>query len=383
MALLRGLLGFNPGFRLISARNFALYTQSMRNSKHYNLWYPVPQWRPTWAMLSCCTFSTSNPTATNTRSTITTDGQEGDATVLEPTDDAVENEGKNTAPSRGDRSRNDGNQDQSQGTDSKTKGKHKLFLPFGIVGSASIVLAGYFISVFRREDEELMTMLERGLDRIVEHMNGMFSNDDGPLLPDVKDLNYPPNLPTLVVDLDKVVAKLEYDRRTGWQVKKRPFADRFFRELVNYYEIVVWSDDNYPMATDVANRWGLPVIGCIHRDRCTKFKGSYIKDLSKLGRNLNRVILVDHDRMACMLQEENAILVREFDGDENDRELLHLLGLLKSIALNPQDVKQQLKNHGGGLDRDIGRRFSEKNQQDTERAKARQSLSKLLGFKHF
>ncbi|GIX63855.1 mitochondrial import inner membrane translocase subunit TIM50, putative [Babesia caballi] len=259
-------------------------------------------------------------------------------------------------------------------------------MPLGIFGCASLVLVGYLFSHLREKSEgdvKVSTMLERCWDYMVEVATSMFPQEEGPLLPDVSQLNYPPNLPTLVVDLDKVVAKLEYNRRTGWQVKKRPYADRFFRELINYYEIVLWSDDAYPMATDVANRWGLPVVGCLHRDRCTKFQGSYIKDLSKLGRDLRRVVMLDHDRGACTLQEENAILVREFDGDENDRELLHLIGLLKTIAVNPQDVKAQLRQLGGGLDPDLGRRFAEKNQQDSERAKSRQSLSKLLGFKHY
>ncbi|KAK1444051.1 hypothetical protein BgAZ_209270 [Babesia gibsoni] len=270
--------------------------------------------------------------------------------------------------------------------DEELDGEVLRVIPMGIFGCASLVLAGYWLSYLRSKDEEdvgILAMVERSMDQMVEKLLALFPSDDNKLLPDVKDLNYPPNLPTLVVDLDKVVAKLEYDRRIGWQVKKRPYADRFFRELVNYYEIVIWSDDSYPVATDVANRWGLPVIGCIHRDQCKKFRNSYIKDLSKLGRDLRRVVLLDHDRIACLLQEGNAIIVKEFDGDENDTELLHLLGLLKTIAISPHDVTYQLKQLGGGLDTTLPKRFAEKTMLDSERARSRQNLSKRLGFKHY
>ncbi|KAF4724408.1 hypothetical protein FOZ63_029297, partial [Perkinsus olseni] len=47
----------------------------------------------------------------------------------------------------------------------------------------------------------------------------------GPWLLDLETMHYPEYVPTLIVDLDKVVCHLEYDRKTGWQVVKRPGAD--------------------------------------------------------------------------------------------------------------------------------------------------------------
>lgn len=39
----------------------------------------------------------------------------------------------------------------------------------------------------------------------------VFPDDSEPLLPDFADLNYPNFLPTLVVDFDGVLAKIEHD----------------------------------------------------------------------------------------------------------------------------------------------------------------------------
>ncbi|EKX74180.1 conserved hypothetical protein [Theileria equi strain WA] len=286
---------------------------------------------------------------------------------------------------------------ESTNNDASDKPKW-IFSPFGIFGCAGLFFTGcglsYLLdegrshsdpSAFYDKDEKLT--MQNAFRKIKVAMQDyavhILNPKNEPLLPDYKDLNYPPNLPTLVIDMDKVVAKIEYDRKNGWRVKKRPYADQFFRELVNYFEIVIWSDDSYPVATDIASRWGLPVIGCIHRNHCKKFKGNYIKDLSRLGRDLKRVILVDHDRVACMLQEKNAILIKEYNGDENDMELYYLINLLKTIAINPQDVTVQIKNLGGGLDYELGRRFSEQLAITQEKAKNRMNISKKFGFKHF
>ncbi|XP_953769.1 uncharacterized protein TA16800 [Theileria annulata] len=273
--------------------------------------------------------------------------------------------------------------------DFKTGSKLKRFrfLPFGIYGGALLVFSGFALSYYIDRGKDLKGLkFSQVLDDLTQYVydtiEEFFPTDNSPLLPDFKELNYPPNLPTLVLDLDKVIAKMEYDRKLGWRVKKRPYADNFFKELINYYEIVIWSDDAYPVAYDIANHWGLPVIGCIHRDHCKKFKGSYIKDLSRLGRDLDRVVMIDHDKTACALQQDNCILIKEFDGDENDEELLLLINLLKTMAINPTDVKAQIRELGGGHDYGIGRRFSERFCMKQKIAEKRMNLSKMMGFKH-
>lgn len=211
---------------------------------------------------------------------------------------------------------------------------------FNFYNYAGLLGLGCIVSLFYDKKDNSVTIGERlenffnnCTEKATSLIDKFFPPNNEPLLPDFKELNYPPNLPTLVIDVDKVIAKLVYDRRVGWQVVKRPGADNFFKELVNYYEIVIWSDDNYPMASDVVYKWGLPVIGCIHRDQCKKFKGKFIKDLSRLGRNLNRTILIDHEKTATMMQPENSIIIREFNGSEDDDELKLLIDMLKSIMI--------------------------------------------------
>ncbi|KMZ82781.1 hypothetical protein PVIIG_03596 [Plasmodium vivax India VII] len=233
--------------------------------------------------------------------------------------------------------------------------------------------------------EELLKILKNKTEMLENKYNDIlhelidkyFPLSNEPLLPDFKDLNYPENLPTLVIDLNYVIAKLEYDRKTGWRVLKRPYADLFFKELSSFYEIVIWSDDNFPVAQEVISKWGIPAIGCLHRDQCSKRKRYYVKDLKRLGRNLDRVVIIDHDAHAFMLQPENGILIKEFHGDVNDREILCLIDLLKSFAISSYDISQFLRKYGGG-DYNIGKRYMQLKSDTEQKSQRIRSLGKIF-----
>jgi len=177
-----------------------------------------------------------------------------------------------------------------------------------------------------------------------------------PWLLELAAMKYPENIPTLVLDLDKVILLLEHDSRQGWHVIKRPFADQFFREISHYFEVVIFSDDVFPVAIEIANKWNLPVTGVLHRDFCKRKRNSYVKDLSKLGRNLDRVLMIDHDPAAFQLQPENGIRIKPFTGDTTDSELMDLLEFLKAAATSNMDLRKFVEKFGGG-DEDIGRRY--------------------------
>ena len=230
-----------------------------------------------------------------------------------------------------------------------------------------------FFQHLRSQKEHLQHSIQSRLDTI-------FPPSSTPLLPDAKDLNYPPNFPTLVLDLNHVILKMEYSRKFGWRVIKRPGADDFFKEMVYFYEIVLWSDDSFPIAQDICSHWKLPVVGVLHRDQCNKFNGHYVKDLSRLGRSLERVLAVDHDQAAFSMQPENGILISEFNGNPTDTDLKALAGFLKTAALSPhKDLRQFIKDYGGG-DINLVKRWAVKQGEKEKKATARRHLgSKLLG----
>lgn len=197
-----------------------------------------------------------------------------------------------------------------------------------------------------------------------------------PWLLELATMKYPEHIPTLVLDVDKVFLHLDHDSRQGWHVIKRPFADQFFKEISLYYEIVLFSDDVFPVAQDIASKWNLPVTGVLHRDFCYKRREHYVKDLSKLGRKLDRVLMIDHDPESFRLQPGNGIVIRPFTGDLADSELADLIDFLKAAALSP-DVRQFVAKFGGG-DEDIGRRYLLHKQGQDSKVEQRRSVGRAL-----
>ena len=62
--------------------------------------------------------------------------------------------------------------------------------------------------------------------------------------------------------------------------------------------------------------------------------GRYIKDLSYLNRDPKNIIVIERDIRNVSKHPQNVILLKEFDGDDSDQELIKLLPLLESNLLS-------------------------------------------------
>ena len=68
-----------------------------------------------------------------------------------------------------------------------------------------------------------------------------------------------------------------------------------------------------------------------------------MKDLSKLGRDLSKVVIVDNIKENFQRQPENGLHIIDFEGDENDQELIYLLEDLLQLFSKPGiDVRNYL-----------------------------------------
>ena len=69
----------------------------------------------------------------------------------------------------------------------------------------------------------------------------------------------------------------------------------------------------------------------------------YVKELSKLGRDLSKIIIVDNLSQCFKLNNENGILISSFFGeDENDKALIELQKILIKIYFDNDDVGKSL-----------------------------------------
>lgn len=81
------------------------------------------------------------------------------------------------------------------------------------------------------------------------------------------------------------------------------------------------------------------------RQHTIQVQNTYIKDLSRIGRDLSRIIIIDNLAENFQLQPDNGIFIREWTGDPTDTALAELLPLLKEIAVKKSpDVRLALKS---------------------------------------
>jgi CTD small phosphatase-like protein 2 len=67
--------------------------------------------------------------------------------------------------------------------------------------------------------------------------------------------------------------------------------------------------------------------------------------LSKLGRSLEKTVIVDNVADNYKYQADNGLNISNFEGDENDTELDHLLqDLYEMFNSHPNDVREYLPN---------------------------------------
>jgi RNA polymerase II subunit A small phosphatase-like protein len=77
----------------------------------------------------------------------------------------------------------------------------------------------------------------------------------------------------------------------------------------------------------------------LFRDHCFSYQGSYIKDLSLLGRPMQDVIIVDNSPNAYYFHPENSVPILSWYDDPDDRCLFEMIPLLEALS-QVDDVRQ-------------------------------------------
>ncbi|OHT08360.1 NLI interacting factor-like phosphatase family protein [Tritrichomonas foetus] len=111
----------------------------------------------------------------------------------------------------------------------------------------------------------------------------------------------------------------------------RPGAERFLRELGTLYEIVIFTASCQIYADKVINTIDKSKVvkHRLYRESCTDFGGSYVKDLSRLNRNLEKIIIIDNSSVSYLLQPYNAISISSWYDDPTDNQLFVISDFLK------------------------------------------------------
>ncbi|KAG5993759.1 mitochondrial inner membrane protein required for protein import [Claviceps spartinae] len=155
---------------------------------------------------------------------------------------------------------------------------------------------------------------------------------------------------TLCISLDDLLVHSEWTRHHGWRVAKRPGMDYFVRYLTQYYELVLFTSAPFAMAEPLVRKldpyhffmWSL------FREATKYEDGELVKDLSYLNRDLSKVIILDTNPQHVRKQPENAIILKPWEGDPKDKDLVGLIPFLEYICtMEYSDVRKAIKSFEG------------------------------------
>ena len=162
--------------------------------------------------------------------------------------------------------------------------------------------------------------------------------------------DFPPFLPqinkkykyTLVLDMDETLIHYFFTHTNG-MFFVRPHCFDFLKELNDIYEIVTFTAGTKEYADNILNILDIDnniIKYRLYRQHTTILGCSIYKDLSKLGRDLSRVIIIDNLKENFKMQPNNGIFIKTWTNDINDVQLKDILKILKDInSFNVTDVR--------------------------------------------
>ena len=178
------------------------------------------------------------------------------------------------------------------------------------------------------------------------NINESILNTETPYLPPLDYGNYKYSL---VVDLDEtLIYSFLLNGENTYLI--RPYCFEFLNEMSTYYEIVVFTAGTKEYADKILNQidknksW---IKYRLYREHLTfdDEELSIFKDLSKLGRDLSKTIIIDNRQENFELQPNNGLLIKTWNGNFDDKELFDLKNILKGIYSYGQmiDVRNLIK----------------------------------------
>ena len=167
------------------------------------------------------------------------------------------------------------------------------------------------------------------------------------------------NKKTLVLDLDEtlvhsqffefsipsdITIKIEIEKEIyDIHVLVRPGVEKFIETMKDYYEIIIFTASISKYADILMNIID-PNKYCpyrLFREHCSFVNNNYVKDLTRLGRDLKDIVIVDNSPLSYSFNPNNGLPILSWFDDYNDNELDKITPILIFLS-NVEDVREYI-----------------------------------------
>ena len=153
---------------------------------------------------------------------------------------------------------------------------------------------------------------------------------------------------SLVLDLDETLVHFKeiIDKEGNGIMRIRPGINEFLEEVGKYYELIIFTtatQDYADALIDAIEEDKIYFEHRFYRNHAIIMNNDFVKDLNRIGRPLDKIIIVDNMPQNFRLQKENGIMIKAFWGEDvYDTVLYDLIPILVNIAKDGGDVRKGL-----------------------------------------
>ena len=156
---------------------------------------------------------------------------------------------------------------------------------------------------------------------------------------------------SLILDLDETLVHFKVNNEDDSEgvLQIRPGVIPFLELVGKYYELIIFTaatQDYGDLLIDAIEENSVYFEHRFYRQHTVIMGNDFIKDLTRVGRPLDKIIIVDNMPQNFRLQKENGINIKAFWGEDvNDNALEELGKILINIARDGGDVRIGLEKY--------------------------------------
>ena len=153
---------------------------------------------------------------------------------------------------------------------------------------------------------------------------------------------------SLVLDLEETLLhfNMNINKNNEGVVDIRPGTIKFLDDISEYYELIVFNEGEQKytdLLIDSLEENKIYFEHRFYREHIIIDNNDVVKDLNRIGRALDKILIVDNMSQNFKFQKNNGILIKSFWGDNrNDKILSELAIILIKIAQDGGDIRNGL-----------------------------------------